>query len=231
MESEEEAVDLAKTMVEIGKMAGRKTIALITDMNEPLGSHVGNALEVAEAISVLEGNGDERLTTLSYTLASYMLWGAGYVASLEEAKRQVQEVVESKKALQKMAEFVACQGGDEQQVYQKERLPKAAYQEKIYLSQEGYLAACNTKEVGMASLVLGGGRETKESEIDLSVGIVLHYALGEYVTKEQPFATIYGNDKERLQQAKERLCNAYTVKQHRVSPQKLVKRVILPEDV
>ena len=231
MQTEEEAVELAKIMVSIGTMVGRTTIALITDMNEPLGHNVGNALEVKEVIEVLNGNGEERLTELSFTLAAFMIYGAGYAESVEIARKRVQEVVDNKQALQKLAQFVAAQGGNPEEVFHPEKLPAAKIQEKVYLKEDGYLAECVTSEVGMSSLLLGGGRETKESEINLSVGVVLHHKLGEYITKEEPFATIYANDSKQMEAAKERLVQAYSVTSSKPQTNKLIKAIITKEDL
>lgn len=211
METVEEAKELAKTMVSIGTMVGRETIAVISDMNEPLGHNVGNALEMQEVIEVLHGRGEERLRELSLTLASYMVLGAKKADTLEEARALLEETITSGAALKKLAEFVARQGGNAEQVKDPSLLEIAAEQKDVTLPAGGYLASCVTKEVGMASLLLGGGRETKESEIDLSVGIVLHKKLGDYVKESEPVATIYGNDKEKIEAAAARLRAAYTV--------------------
>lgn len=211
METVEEAKELAKTMVSIGTMVGRETIAVISDMNEPLGHNVGNALEMQEVIEVLHGRGEERLRELSLTLASYMVLGAKKAVTLEEARALLEETITSGAALAKLAEFVVRQGGNAEQVKDPSLLEIAAEQKDVTLPASGYLASCVTKEVGMASLLLGGGRETKESEIDLSVGIVLHKKLGDYVKESEPVATIYGNDKEKIEAAAARLRAAYTV--------------------
>lgn len=226
METVEEAEELARIMVDIGKMVGRKTIAVISDMNEPLGHNVGNALEVQEAIEVLNGRGEARLTELSLTLAAQMLVGVGKAADVDSARVMLEESIKNGSALEKFAQFVARQGGDADQVYHPEKLPKATKQLGIIVEQDGYLASCNNKEVGMASLVLGGGRETKESEIDLSVGIILHKKLGDEVHAGDSLAVLYGNDDVKLQQAKERLLNAYTISDTKVTVSDLVKKVV-----
>lgn len=226
METVEEAEELARIMVDIGTMVGRKTIAVISDMNEPLGHNVGNALEVQEAIEVLNGKGEERLTELSLTLAAEMLVGVGKADDVKSARAMLEKSLEDGSALEKLAQFVERQGGDKEQVYHPENLPKATKQLGIIIEKDGYLAACNNKEVGMASLVLGGGRETKESEIDLSVGIILHKKLGDKVHAGDSLAILYGNDDAKLQQAKERLLNAYTISDAKVEAAPLVKKVV-----
>ena len=164
-----------------------------------------------EVIEVLHGRGEERLRELSLTLASYMVLGAKKAVTLEEARALLEETITSGVALKKLAEFVARQGGNAEQVKDPSLLEIAAEQKDVTLPASGYLASCVTKEVGMASLLLGGGRETKESEIDLSVGIVLHKKLGDYVKESEPVATIYGNDKKKIEAAAARLRAAYTV--------------------
>lgn len=231
METVEEACELARIMVSIGTMVGRETIAVISDMNEPLGRNVGNALEVQEAIEVLNGKGEERLKTLSLTLASYMLLGAGKADNLKQAENVLLETITSGKAIAKLAEFVACQGGNANQVYHPETLPKARYSEDVIIPEEGYLTACCNKEVGVASLLLGGGRETKDSDIDLSVGIRIHKRLGEHVVKGECLATLYGNDKTKMAAAKERFVRAYQIGATPVAREPLVKAVITKADL
>lgn len=231
METVEEAKELARIMVSIGTMVGRETVAVISDMNEPLGHNVGNALEVEEAIGVLQGKGEKRLLELSLTLASYMLVGAKKATSIQEARGMLEETISSGAALAKMAEFVERQGGDAEQVYHPERLPRAQYEETVMVEKDGWLSSCCNKEVGIASLILGGGRETKESEIDLSVGIVLHKQLADKVVAGEPLATIYGNDKEKIKLAAQRLAMAYEISQKPIEKLPLIKEIITKEDL
>ncbi len=226
MQTLEDAEELAKTMVSIGTMAGKKTYAVITDMNEPLGEMVGNALEVQEAIQVLKGQGEARLTKVAMTLASYMVMGAGKATTVEEAEVMLQETIDSGSALDKFAEFAEAQGGNPAFIYEPERFPQAEYREAVYPKTSGYLLACKNSEVGMSSLVLGGGRETKESVIDLAVGIRLVKHLGDAVQMEEPFAYIYANDKKKLEAARERLLNAYTIQAEPVEAGPVIKKVL-----
>lgn len=223
MKQEADAVNLAKAMVSIGTMANRKTYAVVTDMNQPLGTCVGNSLEVIEAIETLKGKGNERLLTVSITLGAYMLLGVGKAVSLQEAKEMLYETIENGSALNKFAEFVTAQGGDPNYIYDTSLFEKAAYVETVYLKEAGYIAACNTSEVGMASLILGGGRETKDSIIDLSVGIQLCKELGDYIKEAEPLAYIHGNDREKIKLAKERLTKAYTLSKNPVNKEPLIK--------
>lgn len=227
MQTLEAAEELARTMVSIGNMAGKKTYAIITDMNEPLGEMVGNALEVQEAIQVLQGQGEARLTKVAMTLASYMVLGAGKAETIEKAEEMLQETITSGKALKKFAQFVQAQGGNPDYIYHPEQFPKADYVEPVYPAKTGYLSACRNSEVGMSSLVLGGGRETKESQIDLTVGIRLLKHLGDKVDDKEPFAYLYGNDKGKIETARMRLQNAYSIQDEPVETQPVIKKIIL----
>ncbi len=231
METVDEAIELAKIMVSIGTMAGRETIAIISDMNEPLGHNVGNALEVKEAIEVLNGKGEERLTKLSLTLAAYMLVGSKKAENVENAEQMLNDVIKSGKALDKLAEFVSCQGGDEQQVFNPDKLTIASKERKVSAWDDGYLAACDNKEVGKASLALGGGRETKESEVDLSVGLIVHKKLGDKIKKGELIATLYGNSDDKLDEAVKCIEHAYTIKNTPIKETPLIKAVITKDDL
>ena len=226
MKKEEDANALAEELVKIGNNAGRKTIAVITDMDQPLGNAVGNALEVKEAIATLNGKGPEDFCELVLTLGTYMLLAGNKAATVDEARNKLERAIEDKSALHKLAEFVERQGGDKSQVYYPETLPCAQIIEKVYADHEGYVESIECDEVGMCSLVLGGGRETKESAIDLSVGIIIMKKRGDYVSKDTPIAEIHANDRTKLLLAKERLLKAYTIKSE--IPQKVpfIKGVI-----
>ncbi|MDY4070009.1 MAG: pyrimidine-nucleoside phosphorylase, partial [Lachnospiraceae bacterium] len=171
MKKEEEAFALAKEMTTLGNNAGRKTYAVISDMDQPLGFAVGNALEVREAIETLQGNGPDDFVELCMTLGSYMLIAGGKASDVEEAKGYLKKVIEDGSALQKLGQFVRAQGGDDRAVFEPELLPKASIVEDILSDREGYISHIECDEIGVCSLILGGGRETKESEIDLSVGL------------------------------------------------------------
>ena len=218
MKTYEDARKLAETMVKIGNGAGRKTYAVISDMNQPLGYAVGNILEVKEAIEALKGRAPEDLNDACMTLAAYMLLGAGRVSSVSEAKELLAEVVRSGAALTKLAEFVEAQGGDKRYVYEPELFPKAKLTREVKAQTEGYISAMNTEEIGLTSLLLGGGRETKESEIDLTVGIVFEKKIGAKVSSGDTIAVLHGNDEEKLSAAVTKLQNAVTVGQTPVVP-------------
>ena len=226
MQTEEAAEELAKIMVSIGTMAGKKVTAILTDMNEPLGEMVGNALEVQEAVQVLKGQGEARLTEVCYTLASYMLLGVGKAGSIEEARQRLEKTITSGAALKRFAEFVERQGGDAGYILGERQWEQASIIMPVYSKKNGFLSACQTNEVGMASLILGGGRETKESVIDPLVGIRLVKHLGDSVSTGEPLAYIYGNDTAKAEEAKERLLNAYTISEAAPMMEKVIKQVI-----
>ena len=211
MKKQEDSFALAKEMVQLGKNAGRNTIAVVSDMDQPLGCAVGNALEVKEAIATLQGKGPADFTELCMTLGSLMLLAGEKAATQEEAHKMLQQVIKDGSALKKLAEFVEAQGGNPEMVYHSEMLPKACLQEMLCAPCEGYIQKIVCDEVGICSLILGGGRETKESVIDLSVGIILKKKVGDYVKCGEPIAEIHANDKEKLRQCMERLQQAYTI--------------------
>ena len=211
MKTLEESIALAEEMVEIGNGVGRETYAVITDMNQPLGRTVGNCIEVEEAIQTLQGNGPEDLLEVSVTLGSYMLLGAKRVETIEEGRKLLLQTITDNTALDKLAEFVRAQGGDDSAVYDIKLFPQATIQEEVFSDREGYVTHIITDEIGMTSLILGGGRETKDSKIDLSVGIRIHKKLGDQVSIGESLATLYANDAEKMLVAKERYRNAYSI--------------------
>ena len=226
MKKEEDSFALAREMVTIGNGAGRRTIAVISDMDQPLGYAVGNALEVKEAIDTLNGAGPADFRELCLTLGSYMVVAAGKAADKEEAREKLIEVIENGKALAKLAEFIEAQGGTKEEVYHPELLPKAQYVQEILSAEEGYISAIVCDEIGICSLILGGGRETKESEIDLSVGLVLHKKKGDYVKKSESLATIHANDLEKLEVAKKRFLAAYTFTTKEFEAEPLIRGIV-----
>jgi len=231
MKSFEASLSLAKEMVQIGTIAGRKTYAVITDMNQPLGNAVGNTLEVMEAIDTLNGNGPKDLLEVSITLASYMLVGAGIAQNTEDATAMLYRTIEDKSALNKFAEFISAQGGNSDAIYHTELFQKATMAEEVVAPMEGYVTYIHTDEVGMTSLILGGGRETKESVIDLSVGIKIHKKLGDNVVKGESLATLYANDSRKLQEAKQRLLNAYVISSEQKEKPKYIYAIVTKDGV
>ena len=201
MKEESDAMQLAKEMVEIGKSAGRKMTAVITNMDEPLGMAVGNILEVKEAIDTLKGNGPGDFVELIETLASYMLILGGAAKDFDEGLMRVRESIQSGKALDKFKQFVAAQGGDTKYIDHPELFEQADIIEEIRSEQDGFVGSIDAQEMGICSLILGGGRETKESVIDPTVGLVFSKKVADPVKKGDVLATIYGNDEEKVKQA------------------------------
>lgn len=226
MKSLEDAKALAEEMVKIGNNAGRKTIAVISDMDQPLGYAVGNALEVQEAIDTLRGRGPKDFVELCMTLGSQMLIAGGKAKSINEARNMLASVIEDGSALDKLAMFVEAQGGSREDVYHCENLPKASLELDIKACKAGFIHKIICDEVGICSLILGGGRETKDSEIDLSVGILLRKKVGDYVEKGDIIATIYANDKYRAEEAAVRYRNACIIATEKPKKSALIKEII-----
>ncbi len=226
MKREEDAFALAREMTALGNGAGKKTIAVISDMDQPLGYAVGNALEVEEAIATLRGAGPQDFTRLCMTLGSYMLIAAGAAQSREEAEKRLSEAIRNGSALEKLAEMVRAQGGDPAAVYDPSLLPKASMIQEIPALQEGYVEKIDCDEIGVCSLLLGGGRETKESVIDLSVGLVLHKKRGDFVQAGESLATLYANDRERLGAAEQRFRRAYHFGKRQPAQAPLIKGTV-----
>ena len=231
MKTPERSLALAKEMVKIGCNVGKKTMAVVSNMDEPLGYAVGNALEVKEAIDTLNGEGPTDLLTLCIELGSHMIMGAGLTDDKAEAGKMLKEVVDSKKALKKLAELVEAQGGDKNAVYNKELLPKASIIREFVAEYDGYVSHIECDEVGKAAMVLGGGRENKDSIIDLSVGIVLHKKVGDFVRKGESIATFHANDEDRLNASLKCFENAYVISDEVVHKDKLIQYIVTEEGV
>ncbi len=226
MQKEEDSVALAEEMVKIGNNAGRNTIAVVSDMDQPLGFAVGNALEVKEAIATLRGEGPEDFVELCMALGSQMLIAGGKAKDDAEAKDMLKKVIEDGSALAKLAEFVEAQGGNAEAVYDVSKLPQADIVEAVAAPESGYISRIACAEVGICSLILGGGRETKESEIDLAVGIVLTKKVGDRVEKGETIAYIHANDHKKLEAAKERFLQAYTFSNEEPAKSVMIKHII-----
>ncbi|MBK1318044.1 pyrimidine-nucleoside phosphorylase [Enterococcus faecium] len=196
MKNIEDARRLAKTMTSIGKLANRETVAVISDMSEPLGEAIGNSLEVAEAIETLQGNGPEDLVEMCYALGSQMVVLAGKAKTTDEARTLLQEALESGKALAKFKEMIQNQGGDPAIVEHPERILTARYTMELPAKQSGVVSKIVANELGIAAMMLGAGRKTKEEDIDHAVGLKLHKKIGDTVTKGESLLTIYSNDEE-----------------------------------
>ena len=227
MKDEESAVKLADTMVRIGDNVGTKTMAVVSDMDEPLGYAVGNALEVKEAIDTLAGNGPQDLYELCLELGSHMVAGAGKAQNCAEAKEMLAGTIKDGSALRKLAELVEAQGGNPEAVYDTELLPKASIEYEYRADTEGYVSRIVCDIVGTSAMVLGGGRENKDSVIDLSVGIVLEAKKGAYVHKGDVLARFYANDENKLSDAVKRFEDAYVIEDTKPAGSRLIKKVIM----
>lgn len=222
----ESARALARIMVDLGREMGRRVVAVITDMDEPLGMMVGNALEVREAIAVLSGGGPKELREVCLTLGGQMLWLAGVAGSNEEGRRQLEGFLGGGQALAKFRQFIAAQGGDPDVTDRPELLPGAGEQVQVAAPAEGYISAVQARLVGEAAMLLGAGRMTKESPIDLAVGIELKKRRGDYVRAGEPLAVFHVNDRTNLEAARKRFLAAYTIAGEPPAPQTLVYEVI-----
>lgn len=226
MKTEEEARTLAQGLTRIGRLAGRKCAAVITDMDQPLGWAVGNALEVKEAISVLKGEKRGDLLELCLTLGSCMLTEAGLADSIEQARAMLEKTIRDGSALKKLSQMVAAQRGDGHDVYDTARLPVAPVQLEVPATESGYVRRIEAEQVGLVSMHLGGGRATKESDIDLSVGLVLHKKVGDRVEAGESLATIHAPSAGKAEEAAALLRSCFTLSTEPVERSPFIKAII-----
>jgi pyrimidine-nucleoside phosphorylase len=227
MKKEEDAVHLAELMVETGIRMGKRMAALITDMDQPLGFYVGNALEVLECIHVLQGGGPADLRDLSIELAAWMFYLGEKSSSVEEGKKLALGTISDGSAFTKFCELAALQGGDAEALRNPKRLPQARNTLEVRSQQAGYVQTINCEQVGIASLVLGGGREKKEDSIDPAVGIVLHKKLGDAVAQNEAICTFHYNSDARLNEAESLIYSSYTIgPEKRNAGRQLIRRII-----
>ena len=226
MKTEAQARELATEMVEVGKLAGKTTIACITDMDEPLGCAVGNAVEVEEAIALLKGEFGGNLLELCLTLGSCILTGSGAAPDEASARAALEQGIADGSALRKLAEFVTAQGGDAAAVYDTSLLPQAKVLLEVPAPESGYVSHIDAESVGLVSMHLGGGRATKEDVIDLSVGAVLHKKVGDSVKKGESIATIHASDPAKAAEAAEKLLACYTFTDQPVELKPFIKAII-----
>ena len=227
MKTPEQARELAEGLTRVGKLAGRKCAAVITDMDEPLGYAVGNALEVREAIDVLAGRtAAGELKELCLTLGANMLTLSGLAADETEARAKLEATIADGSALRKLAEMVEAQGGDSRAVYDFSLLPDAAFKREVPSQEGGYIAHIEADDVGLVSMHLGGGRVTKESAIDLSVGVVLHKKVGDRVEPGESLATIHASSEEKAARAEELLRACYTLSPYPVEKAPFIKNIV-----
>ena len=226
MKTVEDAQELAQGLTRVGRLAGRKCAAVITDMDQPLGHAVGNALEVAEAIAVLKGEKEGDLLELCLILGGLMVMEAGMAADMEEARALLLEGIRSGKALEKLAEMVKAQGGDNRAVYDPSLLPQAAVRLAVVAEEGGFVARIEAEKVGLVSMHLGGGRVDKESSIDLSVGVVLEKKVGDKVEKGQPLAVIHASSEEKAREAAVLLKQCFTIPDTPTAPSAFIQDIV-----
>lgn len=222
MKTEEDSIRLARTMVEIGEAAGRKTVALVTDMDRPLGCAVGNALEVAEACETLRGRGPKDLTELSLCLAADMLVLAGK-GSLEECRAMAERAVSGGAAFAKLKEMAAAQGGDTAVLDDPSGFPQAKVRREVPAPRDGFVFSMDTQSLGAASVVLGAGREKKGDPVDFSAGILLHKKPGDPVRAGETLATLCSSDPQRCDRAEDLLLRAVVIGSEPPAPQRLIR--------
>jgi len=221
MKKLEDSKELAQAMVKIGNAVGRNTMAVISDMSQPLGRAIGNALEVQEAIDTLKGKGPEDLQELCLTLGSYMVYLAKKAESLEEAREKLIHSIQSGKALETFKTFIEAQGGDPSVVDDTQKLPQAQYMFELEAKEDGYVAEIVADSVGTAAMWLGAGRATKESSIDLAVGLVLNKKIGDEVKKGESLVTIYSNQ-EDVEEVMQKLYESITISKNKVEKPTLI---------
>lgn len=225
MKTLEDSEELARAMVNIGNNVGRKTMAVISDMSQPLGFAIGNALEVKEAIDTLKGEGPEDLTELSLTLGSHMVFLAKMADTLAEARTLLEEAVQNGSALNAFKAFLEAQGGDASVVDEPSRLPQAEFKIELEAKEAGYVSEIVADEVGTAAMLLGAGRATKDSVIDLAVGLVLHKKIGDEVKLGESLLTIYSNF-ENVDAIKQKLYENITISKDKVEKPTLIYKEI-----
>lgn len=221
-----EAENMADLMIDIGRKAGRKMVAVISDMSQPLGRAVGNALEVEEAVQVLKGGGPEDLRQLCLELAGEMIWIGGRAESFEEGKKTARQVLSDGRALEKFRQMVRCQGGDDRIIEEPERMGSSRYSRDVFAGRTGFIAEMATQEIGRASQHLGAGRLRKEDEIDFTAGIRMHVRIGNFVKEGDVLATLYGADSRRLEEAEIIMEAAIRISAEPATPPKLIQKII-----
>lgn len=226
IEDEKEVEKLAKIMVNIGKGFGKKVRAVITDMSQPLGNAIGNSLEVEEAIKILKGNGSSDLREVCINIAANMLLSGQKVKDLKKGIELTEEILTSGRGLDKFKQFISHQGGNSNIIEDISLLPKARYQDELLSKYDGFISKIDCKQIGIASIILGAGREKKEDIIDPSVGIVMEKRLGDNVKMKDKICTIYGNDFSKIEEAKKILKKAIEISEKRISKPILIKKII-----
>ncbi len=226
MQSKERAEELASEMIEIGKLANRETVCILTNMDEPLGHAVGNSLEVIEAIQFLKGDMPEDVKEVVLELGAYMVKLAGKGEDIEENKAKLLENIVNGKGYEKFIQLVENQGGDSSYIKDTNLFPKANYIEKVYSQKDGYIQSMNAKEIGKIVCDLGAGRIRKEDSIDNAVGIVLNKKVSDKVEKGDTLVTIYANSKEKLEEAKKKLLEVIKIGEQEIEKPKMILEIM-----
>ena len=233
MKREEDAVQLAELMVDAGQNMGKRMVALITDMNQPLGCAAGHANEIAECIEVLNGRGPADVRELSVELSAWMFYLGEKTKTVEEGRKLAERMISSAEALEKFRQCIGLQGGDERVIDQPDLLPKAVCAVDVASSASGTIMTTNCERFGIALAMLGGGRETKEDRIDHAVGLEFHKRIGERVEKGEPLATIHYNSDAKLAEAKRMVAESFVIDQDSGGqakpprpPKPLIRRII-----
>jgi pyrimidine-nucleoside phosphorylase len=230
MKEEKAAKELARRMVEIGENAGKETVAIITNMDVPLGIAVGNDIEVMEAIHTLQGQGPEDFEKICIEFAAYMLY-LGEIGSLEECKKLAEETLHSGKALEKFAEMVRAQGGEADYIYHMEERYQKPLEKEFCAGQSGYIQHMDTELCGKIAAILGAGRETKESTIDPKAGILFHCKTGDYVTDGTKLATLYSSDEKKMQEALKKFPEIYQFGAEKTEPKEEILGYVTKKDL
>ena len=226
MQSKEKAEKLAEEMIEIGRLANKETVCILTNMDEPLGYAVGNSLEVIEAIQFLKGDMPEDVKEVVLELGAYMVKLAGKGENLEENKTKLLENIENGKGYEKFIQLVENQGGDSSYIKDTNQFPKATYIENVYSQKNGYVQSMNAKEIGKIVCDLGAGRIRKEDSIDNAVGIVLNKKVSDKVEEEELLVTIYANSKEKLEETKKNLLEVIKIEDKEVEKPKMILEIM-----
>ena len=226
METESEAQALASLMVGIGKEMGRRVCAVISDMDQPLGNAVGNAIELREALDTLHDRGPADFRQHCLTIASQMLLTAGQAEHEAEAKAQLERLLQNGQALDKFRDWIAAQGGDLAYIDDPTQLPTARIVREVSASRSGYVSSLNARDVGLTAMLLGGGRAKKGDRIDHAVGVVLHAKIGDFVEEGQTLLTIHADDEAKLAGARQRLVSAFEWSEDPVKPPSLLHQIV-----
>jgi pyrimidine-nucleoside phosphorylase len=226
MKSEKDAAFLAELMVETGERMGKHVVALITDMDQPLGNMIGNALEVVECVDILRGEGPNDLRELCLELAGWMLHLGGASKTVADGKQESAKLISSGKALEKFRQMIERQGGDPGVIDDAKRLPQAQHTMQVASARAGYISSMQCEQIGTACVILGGGRERKEDSVDPAVGIVLHKKVGDKISSGEALATIYYNAEPKAQRARELIEQSCKTADAAPAKRPLIHRVI-----